>query len=741
MFRVKGSLLIRNLTVTVLASLFILVFAAIIVNGNIQSSMQYTESACLDEFRSSVNEFKALLDRYDYMLAGSDSISQYFAADASGRIRVTYEAGIQALLENMAARSGSSADIYLCIRGDKYIYSQNGKENYAAFQQTLARDYDPDQSQLFSGILRCREPVLLSVRHLTDSLYDQLFYLVPVSVTDSHENGVVFLFRHSADSLRALFGSYLGEDYGTLTIYPTQKLSTYYQSGDALLPQNVILRHSGTGALSFREDGTDYELLRVLVNERQMGFSLLNTKTQFFSDTESVKSSQLLFLGIMAFLLLLLSVFISFTNILPIRKYILQLSGSSRLSRNENELEYLKMYHDRLSTENRMLSLRLGQIHVFAASHLVQRLIFGKIRTRDELDYLCSCTGLSLPHPWFCLFYILPGQGPENAEMDDIALSLPEPGGICMLPGELTSENALVVMLNFAAEQEDKTAFLRTLAAGWLGAMKQKGYPDAVIGIGSVVSDALRLPESFAQASVAARLRAPDADRVCFMQPRSASGWQEEQLWPLIVESVRRVQPDQACAYWYALLSALSAAAPSVLLFQYRLHIFLQYFCTQARDTGITVPDQIIESMSLAAGTDELRQLGRQMLLSACDQAARLAEEKQLSQRMTVMQYIRDHFTDYDLSIQSASQVLQLRPAQINDILREDVGMLFVQYIAFLRMEEFKRLLVSGEDAVQDLVHRVGYSDVPSFLRKFKLQEGMTPTEYRHANREKMQNK
>ena len=54
-------------------------------------------------------------------------------------------------------------------------------------------------------------------------------------------------------------------------------------------------------------------------------------------------------------------------------------------------------------------------------------------------------------------------------------------------------------------------------------------------------------------------------------------------------------------------------------------------------------------------------------------------------------------------------------------------------------MNEFKRLLTVCDDTIQELVNRVGYSDAPNFLRKFKAMEGVTPGQYRQFHRQNPQ--
>ena len=46
-------------------------------------------------------------------------------------------------------------------------------------------------------------------------------------------------------------------------------------------------------------------------------------------------------------------------------------------------------------------------------------------------------------------------------------------------------------------------------------------------------------------------------------------------------------------------------------------------------------------------------------------------------------------------------------------------------------MDQFKELLVSTNRPIKELVAEVGYFDVSNFTRKFRIEHGMTPGQYR----------
>ena len=114
----------------------------------------------------------------------------------------------------------------------------------------------------------------------------------------------------------------------------------------------------------------------------------------------------------------------------------------------------------------------------------------------------------------------------------------------------------------------------------------------------------------------------------------------------------------------------------------------------------------------------------------------RLSQENE-QHKDELFDYILSHYKDPDLSIQVVADALNIRRVQISSLIKEETGQGFAQYISYLRMNEFKRLLSSCDDTIQNLVNRVGYSDTPNFLRKFKAMEGITPGQYRQMHKKK----
>ncbi len=60
-------------------------------------------------------------------------------------------------------------------------------------------------------------------------------------------------------------------------------------------------------------------------------------------------------------------------------------------------------------------------------------------------------------------------------------------------------------------------------------------------------------------------------------------------------------------------------------------------------------------------------------------------------------------------------------------------GMRLLEYINTVRVSKAKILLYESDSSVKEIAYEVGFDDEKYFMRIFKLVEGISPTQYRHA--------
>lgn len=268
------------------------------------------------------------------------------------------------------------------------------------------------------------------------------------------------------------------------------------------------------------------------------------------------------------------------------------------------------------------------------------------------------------------------------------------------------------------------------------------GIFSPLIGVGSVYTNPLMLSSSFLEASAAAQLAPLNNERVLrYEQQEHAS---EQILMAgesmtnshkyLLLECVRRGESEQALKTFEDIFRAMAQYASSLLM--------LRYFVTGIINTllvcvsnDLEIPGHEVEKLLHFNSSRELHDNMTGFLNDICERMHKRNAQKAVEMKSQVVAYIQSHYKRYDISVQTVATTFGIQRQQVNEILKEDIGQAFTQYIALLRLNEFKRLLVETEETVQRLVGEIGYMDVPNFLRKFKQTEGITPSQYRYLHR------
>jgi len=94
-----------------------------------------------------------------------------------------------------------------------------------------------------------------------------------------------------------------------------------------------------------------------------------------------------------------------------------------------------------------------------------------------------------------------------------------------------------------------------------------------------------------------------------------------------------------------------------------------------------------------------------------------------------LLQYIHDHY-DKDIGLTELADQVDLNPAYLSILFKENVGMSYVKYLTDIRIGKAKKLLIQGWK-VADVSEKVGYNNYRYFCDIFKKHTGVTPNEYR----------
>ena len=96
----------------------------------------------------------------------------------------------------------------------------------------------------------------------------------------------------------------------------------------------------------------------------------------------------------------------------------------------------------------------------------------------------------------------------------------------------------------------------------------------------------------------------------------------------------------------------------------------------------------------------------------------------------TVIDYIEKNYKK-DLSRESISEELGINENKLSKVIKDELGMNFVSYLASVRIKKAKELLEKSDKNVTEIYEATGFNNRNTFIRTFKKEVGITPSEYR----------
>jgi AraC-like DNA-binding protein len=99
-----------------------------------------------------------------------------------------------------------------------------------------------------------------------------------------------------------------------------------------------------------------------------------------------------------------------------------------------------------------------------------------------------------------------------------------------------------------------------------------------------------------------------------------------------------------------------------------------------------------------------------------------------------ILHDLHENYGDVNLSLERVAQRAGLSKAYVSRLFKLKTGKRYIDYLTDIRMKETMKLLVNTKLSVREITQKVGYYDVASFQKKFKMLYGLSPAKYRDAH-------
>ncbi len=94
------------------------------------------------------------------------------------------------------------------------------------------------------------------------------------------------------------------------------------------------------------------------------------------------------------------------------------------------------------------------------------------------------------------------------------------------------------------------------------------------------------------------------------------------------------------------------------------------------------------------------------------------------------LDYITAHFSEA-ISLREVSAIVNMSQSRFRHLFKEVTRIGFKEYIIGRRLNEAKRLLLTTDMNISDVMYQVGFSNIYQFYQAFQKQISMTPAEFR----------
>lgn len=414
-------------------------------------------------------------------------------------------------------------------------------------------------------------------------------------------------------------------------------------------------------------------------------------------------------------------------------KPILQLSEKYKkiLPVNEeafftNELDTLNYMMDSMIKNNLSINHILEQKQLQLRNQLLLLAISGKVTY--EIQQYFTQLGMPFPGPWYFVISLRS----ERKNSDNI-LFLEEIEKLIETIGStheekyiycvIEPEEKLLNCLCSISENIQKEEIMNEILA-----ITENFETKVYIGCGSAYTNIYNLSASYLDA----RDRIHESQKEEFDSSNNIS-LEEHSLLSQICTALinENLEPARQALQQY--IQQIQDEALSMLMQQYMFSNFLNEINQLYKENGLEMPKQCLSLILSANGIAQFSHAADEIVRDFATQLSAQKKDFWENASVQVLKYMKEHFMDYDMSIEKVSQYTDTNASFIRTIIKEKYGMSYIDYLIHLRIEYAKKLLISENLTVTETCQQIGYTKVSYFIKIFKAHTGVTPAAFKKS--------
>lgn len=541
---------------------------------------------------------------------------------------------------------------------------------------------------------------------------------------------------------------------GSIQEFLSQKLQTYQAQIYILDQSGTVITTSGphdvmrpfltetygkdlSSSRSAHIEQEDYVMRSYQSGANQWSYvAFIPDKQTTFSQVSDIMNEFLLAIVIILLIASFTIFLLQKVNYAPMRRLRDKAKEISPVGTSADELATISNALDFLSEQNNSLSSKLEGSLTAVKNERLHRLLGGDYAEKEDFNLDCSELDLHLENPLFHVGIImLHSYNSSMPDLDTLAQEIKKHLNVSYLYYYLNylHPNQIVVLLNLPERSSNVNRMYQDVQTY----LTKKHGILATIGTGSLVSSTDRIAQSYMEAVSALDYRfvkgngtliefrevlGPERANVVYPHQefetlRNALLTQNEQNIRMAIQNIIQFMDQQKLPLYLARSICFDL-----------IHLVNEH--SQIRKNAASGSPLELTGMETA---QEITLMLRTWSETLIHLTASSVKQVVLND---VLGFLDDNCLRCDFSVYEAALHFDMTLPAFSKYFKDNFGQNVMDYTIHMRIEKAKELLKETNLPLKVIAEQVGYYNMSSFTRRFKLNQGITPGDYRKISQE-----
>ena len=645
----------------------------------------------------------------------------------------------------------------LYLRGDKSVYTMDGKIPYSEFEKDMNQYGDLNEASFFGTINSVKDDRSLKIGEEKQAGEESsiVYFLYPIPYMNNIPIATIG-FGFGSDSLNELIKTYYTAD-SAIYIF-NERYLTLFQCGhencsglsrESLDNLAIKYRRTGGKLVEERVDGGSFIIMREISANSGLSVVSITDSKKFYQSGSEFASWYIFLIAVLFIGGILLSLVLSRSNYKPIQKLVQKIVDQDTMADQEqegiNEFEIITNKWTDVQNKNEELSALLNRQRPMVVASCLRRILKGKFKTSEEMEATLKSANINLSYRYnFVILLPIPVEDSfeedKNLRIMTVLAGFMQPF-IHVYGLDMLKDNGIAVIVNCGERTAgEKNVDIRLSVADHLCRELDTRYEISIpFYIGRIYEDVMDINRSFLEsAAIASDYHMLGNQKVILFEE---IGYEEQNIQYPILEQALFIQCLKQ-ANEEAALKALDNMIGEIE--PLKSFVITQCLCFDIINITIKTLDQLkgfelknvdLKKLITFKSLPEFREKMAGLTIEMCRQFAEFKDSRNNERKSEILDYVNCHYGDSSMGLESVADEFGVSSNYLSRFFKQETGCSFIQYVTMIRMDRARELLVNSNKQIKEIVAEIGYIDVANFVRKFKGYEGVTPGQYRDKMR------